>query len=282
MNLENIFQVVWGWISTSGLQIILILIVAYIAHLIFKRLSEKVVKKLVISRAGEDKEAEEKREKTLVKIIHGTVHAILVVVVAMMILSEIGIDIGPLIAGAGVVGIAIGFGGQYLVRDIISGLFIILENQYRVGDGVQIAGISGSVEDITLRKTVLKDLDGVVHHIPNGEITTVSNKTLGTSKINLDIGVGYETDIKKLIEVINSVCEELYSDPDFESDMLEAPKFLRISDLADSAVIVKIVGEVRPGKQWSLTGELRRRILERFRKEGIDIPFPQMVVHNKK
>jgi len=186
-----------------------------------------------------------------------------------------------LIAGAGVIGIAVGFGGQYLVRDIITGLFIILENQYRVGDAIEISGTAGKVEDITLRKTVLRDLDGIVHHIPNGEIAMVSNMTQGISRINLNIGVGYETDINRLREIIDTVGEELFEDKEFGQGMLEAPKFLRVDDLGDSSVIVKIIGEVRPGMQWSVSGELRKRILETLRKEKIDIPFPQMVVHKK-
>jgi small-conductance mechanosensitive channel len=281
MNWENIWQTILGWLMTNGLKIVLILVIAYIAHLIFKKLIVKLVEKLVVVRAGEDASAEEKREKTLIKIIHGTVHVILIVVVILMILSEVGVNIGPLIAGAGVIGIAVGFGGQYLVRDVITGLFIILENQYRVGDGVEIAGLAGTVEDITLRKTVLRDLDGVVHHIPNGEIQTVSNKTLGTSKINLDIGVGYDTDINKLRDIINEVGQKIYEDEEFKDDLIEAPQFLRVNELGDSAVIVKIIGEVRPGTQWTLSGELRKRLLEKFREEGIDIPFPQMVIHKK-
>lgn len=279
MNWENITQIIYDWLLNNGLKVLLILIVAYAAHLIFEKMSKKLVEKFVVSRPDEDREAEEKREKTLIKIIHGTVDVILVIVVVLMILSEFGIDIGPLIAGAGVIGIAVGFGGQYLVRDIISGLFIILENQYRVGDGIEIVGIAGGVEDITLRKTVLRDLDGVVHHIPNGEVKTVSNKTQGISKINLNISVGYDTNINKLREVVNEIGEEMFNDEEFKVDMREAPKFLRVDDLGDSAVVVKILGKVRPGTQWTLTGELRKRLLERFRKEGIEIPFPQMVVH---
>lgn len=279
INWQNISQEIWNWVSTNGLQILLILIAAYVAHLIIKRLVKKVVEKLVVTRPGEDKDAEEKREKTLIKILHGTIHVVLIVVVILMILSEFGIDIGPLIAGAGVIGIAVGFGGQYLVRDIISGLFIILENQYRVGDAVEISGIGGAVEDVTLRKTVLRDLDGVVHHIPNGEVTTVSNKTQGMAKINFNVGVGYDTDIDKLEEVINSVGEEMFSDEELSKDLREKPYFLRVDKLGDSAIEVKILAEVRPGTQWTLTGELRRRLLNRFRKEGIEIPFPQIVVH---
>lgn len=197
-------------------------------------------------------------------------------------MSEAGVDIGPLIAGAGVIGIAIGFGGQYLIKDLISGLFIILENQYRIGDTVTIAGHSGKVEDISLRVTVLRDLDGVVHHIPHGEITSVSNMTKGISKINLNLGVGYDTDLNKLKELINKIGKELAEDNEFKDLIEEAPKFLRVEDLADSAVVVKIVGQVEPGEQWSITGELRKRLKEACDMEGIEIPFPQVVVHQSK
>jgi small-conductance mechanosensitive channel len=281
MNWENIWSVILNWLLTNGVKILVILIVAYIAHLVFKKVTTKVIEKIVVSDGSADPKAEEKREKTLIKIFHGTIHVVLVIVVIMMILSEIGVDIGPLIAGAGIIGLAIGFGGQYLVKDVINGLFIILENQYRVGDGVDIAGLAGTVEDITLRKTVLRDANGIVHHVPNGQISTVSNKTLGTSKINIDVGVGYDTDIAKLEEVINQVGKEMFEDEELKKDLLEAPKFLRVNQLGDSAVIVKIVAEVKPGSQWSLSGELNKRILERFREEGIEIPFPQIAVHQK-
>jgi small-conductance mechanosensitive channel len=281
MNFENTWNQVLDWLLNNGVKIVAILIGAFIVHLILKRLIVKLVEKFVVVRAGEDKTAEEKREKTLIKIMHGTTHVILTIVVALMVLSEIGIDIGPLIAGAGVIGIAVGFGGQYLVRDVISGLFIILENQYRVGDAIEISGISGKVEDVTLRKTVLRDLDGIVHHVPNGEIATVSNKTQGTSNINLDIGVGYETDIDKLKEVINNLGTEMFKEEEFKNQLIEAPRFLRVQELGDSAVVVKIVAEVRPGTQWSLMGELRKRLLKKLQEENIDIPYPQMVVHKK-
>lgn len=279
MILENFLQNIWQWILVNGFKIILILISAYIAHLVFKKIIIKIVQKLVIIRDGDDKVSEEKREKTLIRIIHGTVHVVLIIIVILMILSEFGVDIAPLIAGAGVVGIAVGFGGQYLVRDIISGLFVILENQYRVGDAIEISGIAGVVEDITLRKTVLRDLDGVVHHIPNGEITTVSNKTQGIAKINLNIGVSYGTDVDKLEEVINRVGEEMFSDKNLKNDLLEKPYFLRVDNFGDSAIEIKILADVKPGTQWTLTGELRRRLLNKFREENIEIPFPQIVVH---
>jgi small conductance mechanosensitive channel len=197
----------------------------------------------------------------------------------MMILSEAGVAIGPLLAAAGIAGIAFGFGGQYLIRDIISGLFITLENQYRIGDVVCFDGTCGLVEDITLRMTTLRNLDGTVHHIPHGEIKTVSNLTKHYARVNLNVGVSYGSNLEHVIEVVNRVGRELAEDPAWKEHVTKAPQFLRVDDFADSAVIIKILGETKPIKQWDVTGELRKRLKIAFDKEGIEIPFPQRVVH---
>jgi small-conductance mechanosensitive channel len=199
-----------------------------------------------------------------------------------MILQEAGIKIGPILAGAGIVGLAFGFGGQYLIKDIITGLFIILENQYRIGDVINVDTIGGLVEDISLRKTILRDLDGTVHHIPHGEIKTVSNLSKGYARVNLDIGVSYSSDLEHVIKVINRTGKELAEDPLFKDLIIKPPQFLRVDDFADSAVIVKILGDTNPLKQWEVTGELRKRIKIAFDKEGIEIPFPQRVIHQAK
>jgi len=199
-----------------------------------------------------------------------------------MLLSEVGIDIGPLIAAAGVAGLALGFGAQYLIRDVIAGLFIILENQYRVGDVVCSGGTCGSVEDITLRMTTLRDLDGTVHHIPHGEMATISNLSKNFARVNLDLGVSYDVDLEKVIEVVNKIGNNLAEDPKWKESITKAPQFLRVNDFADSAVMIKILGETKPLKQWEVTGELRKRLKIAFDKEGIEIPFPQMVIHQTK
>lgn len=226
--------------------------------MILTRVVEKVVNRMIVSKKGEDKSAETKRENTLIKIFNGTISTVLWLVITLMIMSEMGIDIGPLVAGAGVVGIAVGFGGQYLIRDLIIGFFIILENQFRVGDVIETASKAGVVEGVTLRKTILRDLNGVVHHIPNGEIKTVSNMTQGVSKINLNVGVAYDSDMDKVIAVTKQVCSDLYGDKIFGSKLRMVPQFLRVDNLGDSSVEIKIVGETVPGAQWDLTGELRK------------------------
>lgn len=198
-----------------------------------------------------------------------------------MILQEAGIAIGPLLAAAGIAGLAFGFGGQYLIRDLISGLFIIMENQYRIGDVVCFDGTCGLVEDISMRMTTLRDLDGVVHHVPHGEVKKVSNLSKKFSRVNLNIGISYNSSLEKVITVVNKVGRELADDPKWKEHILKAPQFLRVDDFGDSAIIIKILGETKPIKQWEVAGEFRKRLKLAFDREGIEIPFPQRVVHQK-
>jgi small conductance mechanosensitive channel len=197
----------------------------------------------------------------------------------MMILDEVGIAIGPVLAGFGIAGVAIGFGAQYLIRDLIAGIFIVLENQYRVGDVVNIADIGGLVEEITLRKTVLRDLDGVVHHIPNGEIRTASNLTRHFSRVNLNVSVAYGTDLDHAISVINRVGKELAQDEKLGKVIKSPPQVLRVDNLGDSGIDIKILGDVKPGEQWTVMGELRLRLKKAFDAEGIEIPWPHTKVY---
>lgn len=199
-----------------------------------------------------------------------------------MILQEIGVPIGPILAGAGIVGLAVGFGGQYLIRDIISGFFIILENQYRVGDVVSFDGTRGLVEDISLRMTTLRDMDGTVHHVPHGEIKKVANLSKDFARVNLNIGVSYNSKLDHVIQVVNDVGYELSQDAQWKEFIIKPPLFLRVEDFADSSIIIKIVGETQPLKQSEITGELRKRIKIAFDNAGIEIPFPQRVVHQIK
>ncbi|MBU1159977.1 mechanosensitive ion channel family protein [Patescibacteria group bacterium] len=275
----DIMPIIKNWIIIHGFKILGILVVAYIFSKIGSALVEKLIRRIVPPDHFLSKDAEKKREDTLIRIFNSTLKIIVWISVAMMILSEIGVDIGPLLAAAGVLGLALGFGAQYLIKDVISGLFIILENQYRVGDVVCLDGTCGLVEDITLRMTVLRDLDGVVHHVPNGVINKASNLSKFFARVNLDIGISYNTDLEKAIKVINKVGDDLAEDPQWKEFIIKPPQFLRVNDFADSAIIIKILGETKPLKQWDVAGELRKRIKIAFDKEGIEIPFPQRVIH---
>lgn len=270
------------WMLDHGIKIVAILIAAYILHRFLGALIGRLVRKLVAPNNFLSKQAEEKREETLIRIFSATASIVVWLVSGLMVLQEFGIAIGPLLAAAGIAGLAFGFGGQYLIRDLISGLFIIMENQYRMGDVVCLGDTCGSVEDITLRMTTLRDMDGTVHHVPHGEIKKVSNLSKYFSRINMNVGVSYDAKLDHVASVINRVGEELANDPDWKDVIREAPRFSRVDEFADSAVMVKIVAETSPGEQWSVAGELRSRLKTAFDEEGIEIPFPQRVIKQPK
>jgi len=267
------------WILSHGIKILIIIAAAYILNKILKTFIDKAVRISVISGGFSSKEAEKKREDTLIHIFTITFKIVLWSIVALMVLQEFGILIGPILAAAGIVGLAFGFGGQYLIRDLISGLFIFLENQYRIGDVIKLNDTGGLVEDITLRMTTLRDMDGTVHHIPHGEIKMVSNMSKDFARINLDIGIGYASNLEHVIAVVNRIGDELAQEAQWKDSIIKPPQFLRVNEMADSAVVIKVLGETLPLKQWEVTGELRKRILIAFRNEGIEIPFPQRVIH---
>jgi small conductance mechanosensitive channel len=263
-----------------------VLIVFAVASLL-QRTSNKFIGRLVERTVRKDQfvsEHDEKaREDTLKSIFSATATIFIWVVSIMIILGQFDVNLGPLIASAGIAGIAIGFGAQSLVKDIVTGTFILLESQFRVGDVIELnKEVSGTVEAFTLRITTLRDLDGMKHYIPNGEITLVTNMTMEFSGINLNIGVAYNTDIDKLEKVINTVGSKLVEEEEWSLKITEAPAFLRVDSFADSAIIVKIVGKTVPMEQWAVTGELRKRLKIAFDKEGIEIPFPQHVIHDAK
>lgn len=273
--MEGFFQNLIGWLLAHGIKIVVILFAAYLINRIGKKVIERTIKRAVKLK---DAVAEEKRENTLIRIFSGALNVIVWLTAVMMILPEFGVDVGPLLAGAGILGVALGFGAQYMVRDFLAGFFIILENQYRVGDVVCFNGTCGSVEDVTLRKTVLRDFDGIQHHIPNGEIKKASNLTKGFSRINLAVGVAYKENLEKVIDVLNKTGEDLARDPRWKTSIIKPPEVLGVDDFADSAIIIRILGETKPAKQWDATRELRKRIKIAFDKEGIEIPFPQISV----
>ena len=188
----------------------------------------------------------------------------IVAIAGLMVLGQLGLDIAPAIAGLGIVGIAVGFGAQSLVRDYLNGSLILIENQFAKGDVIRVAGVSGTVEDFTLRRTTLRDLDGVVHTVPNGEIHVASNLTRVWSRINVDVTVAYGTDIDAAIAVVDAVGREMAADPVWKRRVLEAPRVERVTALAERGVTLKILGTVRAADQWSAAGDLRRRLLAAF------------------
>src|SRR3989344_57542 len=279
---QKFVQNIAPWFFDHGIKIVAIVIAGYLIRKFIVVFIEKIIRKIIVSNHFLTKEAERKREDTLIRIFTVSLGILIWLLALLMILQETGIAIGPLLAAAGIAGLAFGFGGQYLIRDLISGLFIIMENQYRIGDVVCFDGTCGLVEDISMRMTTLRDLDGIVHHIPHGEIKRVSNLSKQFARVNLNIGISYSSNLEQVISVVNKVGKELTEDPAWKEHILTAPQFLRIDDFGDSAIVIKILGDTKPLKQWDVAGELRKRLKIAFDREGIEIPFPQRVVHQAK
>ena len=278
--LKNAGANVGGWLATDGLRILMILFLSWVATRVTKRVIPRALSSIMLGQASAaDHDEVLKRSQTLSSVFVGAAVALIYVSSLFMVLTELSVPIGPVLGGFGIAGIAVGFGAQYLVRDLIAGVFIRAENQYRTGDVVTIAGMSGLVESINLRRTVLRDLDGQVHVIPNGEITVASNKTKYWSRVNLDIGVAYKEDVDRVIAVLNDIGNEIAADPYFGLMLITPPQVLRLNSLDDSAVTFKMLGDCKPMKQWEIMGEMRRRIKNRFDAEGIEIPFPHQTVY---
>jgi small conductance mechanosensitive channel len=268
------------WLIEHGIPILIVVVVGAVLWFALNRFLPRVVSRVVVQTGyKESKEGLEKRTNTLLRIFKGLARVVIIIVVIIMVLDEVGVPVAPVLAGFGIAGVAVGFGAQYLIRDLIAGIFIIMENQYRVGDVVKVADIIGLVEDITLRRTVLRDLDGIVHHVPNGEIKTASNYTRHFSRVNLDISVGYGTDLDHAISVINRVGKELAEDQKWRKVIKSPPQALRVNDLGDSGIDIKILGDVKPMEQWAVMGELRLRLKKAFDAEGIEIPWPHTKVY---
>ena len=269
---------VTDWLIQHGIRILVILLIGLGLYLATNRVVPLLSHRGIVKTKGETKEGVKKRTDTINSVLKGVIKVVIILVAAFMILSELDIDIGPVLAGLGIAGIAVGFGAQYLIRDLIAGIFIIMENQFRVGDIAKIADVAGTVEAVNLRKTVLRDLDGIVHHIPNGEIRVASNYTRYFARVNFEVSVAYGTNLDHAIAVLNRVGNELAEDKNWRSLIKSAPQVLRVNTLGDSGIGIKILGDVKPSNQWAVTGELKKRIKKAFDEEGIEIPWPHTKV----
>jgi moderate conductance mechanosensitive channel len=263
-------------VAQAGLRIVLVLVAGYVAvrflHVAMRRLEDMMI------RAGERSElvpgATRKRVTTLTGLLLTLSLVAIWAVVAVICLDQIGLDVTPILAGAGIVGLAVGFGAQNLVRDVIGGFFLVLENQVRVGDVAVVNGTGGLVEAITFRTIVLRDLAGVVHVVPNGAITTLANMTKGWSGYVVDVGVAYKEDTDRVVEVMIEVAEDLRKDARFGTAMLEPIEIFGVDDFKESEVTIKARLKTLPLQQWNVGREYRRRLKKAFDARGIEIPFP--------
>ncbi len=269
----------WNWehirvlLETRGLRILIIVVVSVVGY----RLIRGIIYRFRKSVEDDDpsmRSESEKRAETIGRVSRQMALAVIGITAGLGILRELGFDIAPLLAGAGIAGLAVGFGAQNLVRDLITGFFIIFENQIRVGDVVEVAGKMGKVEQVNLRTTVLRDGEGRVHVVPNGQITTVTNMTREWSRVLLDINITYKEDLNRVIQVLQKVGEDLSNDKDWEGLVLEPMAILGINSLGQNSVEVRVALKVAPGAQFDVAPELRRRIKDAFDGAGIQIPTP--------
>ncbi len=268
-------------VGQSALRIALIIIAGYVG-IRFLRIAIGRVETVLI-RAGESSEdipgATKKRVTTLSSVLRTITVGLIWAVVIVVSLDQVGLDITPILAGAGLLGLAVGFGAQNLVRDIISGFFLILENQVRVGDVAIINGTGGLVEAVTFRTVVLRDLSAVVHVFPNGSINTLSNMTKGWSAYVIDVGVAYKEDTDRVVQVMCQVDEEMRQDPQFEPKMLGPIEIFGVDNFGESEVTIKARLRTHPIQQWSVGREYRRRLKKAFDAVGIEIPFPHRTLY---
>jgi len=269
-------QKAMNWVVSSGPRLLFILILTFVLLRVSKAVSNKMLK--IVSARKKDVEFQ-KRADTLASVIRYVLTILILLIAVMMVLKEFKIEVGPIIAAAGVLGLAVGFGAQSLVKDIISGFFILLEDQIRVGDVVVIADKGGLVEKVNLKMTILRDLAGNVHYVPNGQITVVTNRTKDYSRYVFEIGVAYREDVDEVIEVIKKVDEELRQDEAFKDDILEPMEILGLDKFGDSSVVIKARTKTQPIKQWGVARAFNLRLKKAFDENNIEIPFPHVTLY---
>ena len=269
------------WSVDHGPKVGGILVAMFVLLWLARVLERRIVVFLVGHGGPNTADERENRAKTLGGVFHNAANLVIIIGGCLMIVAELGIDIVPLVGAAGVIGLAVAFGAQNLVRDYFAGFMILLENQYGINDVIKVGDVSGLVERITLRITVLRALDGTVHFIPNGQITTVSNMTHGWSRALFEIGVAYKEDVDVVMQTLVKLGKELRADPTFRQLILDDPEMLGVDAFDDSAVVIKFFIKTRPLQQWTVKRALLRRIKKKFDEMGIEIPFPHRTIYHR-
>lgn len=262
---------------SAAVGTVVVWLLAYGCWQIVKLVAKRIV---ILADDGDDTRLsfQEKRAQTVAQLLR-SVGRVLILVFALLLTLRQFIDITPLLAGAGILGLAFSFGAQSLVKDVIAGTFILIENQFAVGDIIEVAGKSGVVERMTLRVVMLRDIEGIVHIVPNGQITSVSNKTRGWSRAVVDVAVAYDTDIDTALAIVRDEAGRMVNDKTFGPKLDGPPEVPGVHDLGDNAITIRVLLRTYPGMQWDVAREFRRRIKVRLDKEEIEIPFPQRTVH---
>lgn len=269
---------VGDWLVGTPLAILVLVLAALVARWLIHRVIERSVAGIA---AGPLSARRGLRARTMGSLLKSIVTGVVFAITLMMVLAELGLNVAPLIASAGILGVAIGFGAQSLVKDFLSGVFMIFEDQYGVGDVVDLGEASGTIEAVGLRVTRLRDVNGTVWYVRNGEILRVGNMSQNWARTVLDIGVAYSEDLEKVRRVLKEVAHELWEDPAFAGRIIEEPEVPGVESLTADAVTVRVTMKTAPMEQWSVAREMRERIKARFDAEGIEIPFPQRVVWHR-
>jgi small conductance mechanosensitive channel len=268
------------WAAETGIRIVALFVLAFVVVRILSAVIVRAEREMAAG-TGLDALERRKRAQTLASVVRRALSALIWTVAVLMVLRELDVDITPVLTGAGIVGLAIGFGAQTLVRDVISGFFLIIEDQVRVGDVAVVNTIGGLVEQINLRTIVLRDMEGAVHVIPNGEIKTLSNRTKDFSFYVVSLGIDYEENTDRVVEAVRTAAAELSADTHYGPNILEPIEVLGLDDFKESSVTMKFRIKTVPLKQWEVGRELRRRIKRVFDAQGIKLPLPQVEVHLK-
>ncbi len=279
---DELFSQLIAWSIETLPQLLLTLVLFFIVLRSIKMILRKM-KKLIINNVhsgnSEDQLEKEKRANTLINITRGVLVVSMWLIFIMIFLRQLGLDIGPILAGAGIVGLAVGFGAQELVRDAISGFFMILENRVRTGDVAIVNGTGGLVENINLRTVTLRDVSGVVHTFQNGKINTLANMTKEWSAMVFDIGVAYKENVDSVIRTIREVGDKMQADPDYKDKFIEKMEIFGLDKFGDSAIVIKARIKTKPSEQWVVGREFNRRLKLVFDERGIEIPFPHRTIY---
>ena len=257
--------------------------IRWVAHKAIGRIAVRAAKGVLPDRVNLiATERRRQRAEAMASLFKSIVTGLIVAVFGTMMLSEVGVDIAPIIASAGIVGVALGFGAQSLVKDFLSGVFMIIEDQFGVGDVVDLGEATGVVEAVTLRVTRLRDVDGTVWYVPNGQVVRVGNQSQNWARTVLDVNVAYHEDLARVRRVLGEVAHDVWEDEDFKGQVIEKPEVWGVENLGIDGVLVRVVLKTTPGEQWGIAREMRQRIKSRFDHEGIEMALPQRVVWNRR
>jgi len=282
VDLGSTWAAIGDWFVEHGFRILAIILVGWFIYKILGMIMPLFVMRYVVEK-GKKRRSKgylRQRSKTLGRVVTQAIGLFIILIGFFMILSELGMDITPLLASAGVAGIVIGLAAQDAVRDFINGFTIMMEDHYNVGDIVKVSDLTGEVEEMGLRRTVLRDLKGILHVVPNGQIRVSSNYTRSISRAFFEVGVAYKEDLDRVMNIVRKTWEKMAKDPKWKDLIIsKTPWLLRVEEFADSGIIIRAVGDTRPMAQWEVLAELRRRIKRVFDEEGIEIPWPHIKLY---